>query len=636
MFKIDDLWKILNYLKDGTADPDLHQLTRTLATSEKEIVSSFFENVLDQTSFSSEDYRRLRGFLIDWYASLRTIVTTQKEASKDAYAIPDDHLSELFRSFGFTIGLNLVPLTTKANLFLDLVDFYKRKGTPETLGDVLDYYGFSETDLIEYWLLLDDFGTPVFRGESVRLAAAGSTILLDTDVSFDRMTEDDPHWMLTENRILTLVQQNKINLPSKTPYFSLSSIFYLHKTISALAIMNRVVQDQYDRWDNGLSLPQNVAVKNLGEVVSLLEAYLAAIYIFEKIFGYVDPTLSVNHLCYDGTVEYISDPPVPVNLETLAAAFAIDTGTILTGRDDRDSKLASFNDTWTRPISQSFLGSAPGLAEGLLQSINPVLKDICDSWVTSGDQSFLITYLLGTLDIWVRLNVDSQVPSLTITTLGLGFRSEVESIVNFFKPYRARLAFIDTSFSIQDRLRESFLIDFHQYMTVRQDATSIFATPSESLEQIVTQYLRSGITLGCAPSGWDTYDDIGVYDTVHYVCDELDATLIQTHTSDPVIITDDIDQTIVVDPLEEEYPRGLGGPMMFDMGNDFDELVPNPIVEDYVDIQVTDYIVELPPVAPDYIRGPQGPTMFDIGNEFDQEVQAPVVDDSVDITVIGP
>ena len=78
MFIIEDLWKIIRYLKDGTTDPDLHELTMTLAASEKEVVSRYFENVLDQTSFTSTDYRRFRSMLIDWYAALRTIITTQK------------------------------------------------------------------------------------------------------------------------------------------------------------------------------------------------------------------------------------------------------------------------------------------------------------------------------------------------------------------------------------------------------------------------------------------------------------------------------------------------------------------------------------------------------------------------------
>ena len=125
MFTIDDLWKIMLYLKDGTISPGLDGLTSSLATSEREISKAFFEQILDQNTFVSNDYRRLRTMLIDWYSSHKTIATTQKYAS-DVHRLPNKHLSELFRSFGFPLGLDIVPLSSKANFFLDLVNFYKK------------------------------------------------------------------------------------------------------------------------------------------------------------------------------------------------------------------------------------------------------------------------------------------------------------------------------------------------------------------------------------------------------------------------------------------------------------------------------------------------------------------------------
>ena len=456
MLTIDDLWRIMKYLKDGTTDPNLSELTTTLATSEKEIVIQYFEQIIDQDTFKTDDMKRLREMLIDWYSSHKTIATTQRYSS-DVHQIPNQQLSELFRSFGFPYGLNLVPLTTKANFFLDLVNFYKKKGTPETLVDVLDYYGFSDTDLIEYWLQKDEYGNLIFRGESVRLAASGSTLLLDSDVPFEKLTDGDPHWLQSKDKIESLLQTNKINLPSKSPYYSLSSIFSLYNITISLSILFRIVEDQYDRFMSGLELPYNTPIKNLGTVVPILHVYIATIYTFEKMFGYGVFTNFTNYNCYDGDVEYLGTPPVPYNLSNITKIYE-DLISRPISRDDRTTRIQTIVDDWSRPMSQNFLNSI-NASEPLLDALNPEFKTIIDTWFDTGDESFLITYLIGTLDNWIRLNIDSKSPSLVITMLGLGFRKELYDILNFFKPYRARLAFMDTAFSFKNPLTESILLD---------------------------------------------------------------------------------------------------------------------------------------------------------------------------------
>jgi hypothetical protein len=459
VFTIDDLWRIMEYLKDGTTDPELSELTTTLATSEKYITQGFFDNVLDQPNFNSEDYRRLREMIIDWYSSHKTISTTQKYVS-DVHQLPNSHLSELFRSFGFPIGLNLVPLTSKANFFLDLVNFYKKKGTPETLVDVLDYYGFSDTDLIEYWLQKDQYGELIFRGESVRLAATGSTLLLDTDVPFEKITSADPHWMQSADQIENLIQNNKINLPSKSPYFSLSSIFSLFQINISLSILFRIVEDQYDRHVAGFELPYNTPVKNVGTVLPILHIYIAAIYTFEKSFGYGTSTTFTQYSCYNGDIDYRIDsetPPIPYGLSELSKQYEELIKRPLS-RDDRTDRLEELINEWTRPLSESFVNSI-NAAEPLFEELNPSFKAVVDSWFAVGDESYLMTYLLGTLDNWIRLNIDSKSPSLVITMLGLSFRKELSDIINFFKPYRARLAYMDTAYSIKNPLSESIILD---------------------------------------------------------------------------------------------------------------------------------------------------------------------------------
>jgi hypothetical protein len=185
--------------------------------------------------------------------------------------------------------------------------------------------------------------------------------------------------------------------------------------------------------------------------------YVATIYTFEKMFGNNNETNYERYGCYNGFINYIGDPPIPSDLFHLIKDYE-DLIKRPTSRLDRDSRLILLNEEWSRPLNINFLNSIRA-SEPLLTSLNPTFKAVIDSWFDIGDQHYLITYLLGTLDNWIRINIDSKSPSMTITMLGLGFREEILSIINFFKPYRARLAFMDTAFSIKNPLTESVLTD---------------------------------------------------------------------------------------------------------------------------------------------------------------------------------
>ena len=105
MFSIDDFWKIFDLLKGETVT-GLTSVTRSVAHSEEGSASNLFSNVIDQTSFDTPDYNRFRDFLINWYASHKTVTGVQSQVS-DPFSIPDTHLDELFRSFGFNYSTKL-------------------------------------------------------------------------------------------------------------------------------------------------------------------------------------------------------------------------------------------------------------------------------------------------------------------------------------------------------------------------------------------------------------------------------------------------------------------------------------------------------------------------------------------------
>ncbi|MCK5600978.1 hypothetical protein KAR91_03855, partial [Candidatus Pacearchaeota archaeon] len=550
------------------------------AESEQQVCGRLFSNTLDQDVHGSDDYKRIRNFLIDWYASHRTITSTQKNIS-DPYSLPSEHLNELIRSFGFPHGLDLVPLRHKVNMFLDLVNLYKKKGTPEALADILDYFGFSDSDVVEYWLEKNQFGNLVFKGRSVRRSASGSTALLDEDVPYNKLTVPDPHWFLTESQTEALIGTNDINIPSKSPYFALSSIFLMSKMHFGLSMMSRVVQEQYtDKVINGNDIIQNVYIKGLGEITSLLEVYLATTYVFHRMFSPAGGVGS-NFMCFNGTIEYnTADPPSVVNLPQKSYDYDNLIAVPPTSRADRDAKLIQYFDEWSRPYASDFLTAGTDTAENLLQTLNPGLKQIVENWFATGEETFLITFLLGSLDNWLRANIDSRTPSLVITTLGFSFQKELLDLINFFKPYHARLAFLDTAYAIRNPLTESIRVDdglFTDIYHTHQDTLNF----SDDTFTDITQYIFDIIT----GEEWQSHYDTGAYyDTVITVRDELLTDVYQTH-QDTIVITDALatqSDHIIVENINGEFD----GPSQWDLGDEFDTPIPAPSVRDHVIIDI--------------------------------------------------
>ena len=176
LFTVNDFLEILSYLK-GDSTPNLDVNIASLSKSEQVKTKIYFENTIDQTVFASNDYKRLKNFLIDWYSSLKTISTTQRLAL-DPHSLPEDHINELIRSFGFDISTSINNLSyyNKAEFFLDLVNIYKIKGTPKSISKILDYFGVANIDLVEYWLQKDDNGNLIFKPEKTIISTYSDKI----------------------------------------------------------------------------------------------------------------------------------------------------------------------------------------------------------------------------------------------------------------------------------------------------------------------------------------------------------------------------------------------------------------------------------------------------------------------------
>ncbi|MGD2072860.1 MAG: hypothetical protein PVG65_05170 [Candidatus Thorarchaeota archaeon] len=443
LFDIDDFWEIFKAVRGETAE-GLTEAIEAIARGERTKADNLFSNVIDQIPFNKDDYKRLRNFLRDLYAAHRTISSIGSQIS-DPRSLTNEHLDELFKSFGFQYsgqlkGTTNDPLESKINFFLDLVNLYKIKGTPQALVEVLQYYGISELDIYAFWLRLDKNGELIFRGDAVAGTSVDpSSVTLD----YDLVTGTDPHWLYTRDQIIQLNQTNDINLPSRTPYFGVQPVAALG---AETAILVRKIQDQYDSYEASGDLPEaNAQISLLGESYSLLELYLSIIYTFYK--EYDTGVTGDNFVCYDGT---------NVNASEIISEYEGIVSGKVTSRQDILDRLAQYRDLFTRVKSRNFLQIKTD-AETILSAISPSLKADLDS--LSQTTIEVLNSLLSDLADWVRNNIGFGFINVGFILSGLqAVFDNLKPVIDFFKPYRARLIVLE-SILLRDRLFGSIVVE---------------------------------------------------------------------------------------------------------------------------------------------------------------------------------
>lgn len=458
MFKLEDYWKILAEIQGE--DTDLIDAVKSLAKNEQSVVKKYISNVVDTPAHSSADWTRIKNFLIDWYATHRTIASQQQHIS-DVYSLPNDQLDELFRSFGYPYSTLIkdstsnTPPQLKVQFFLDLVNLYKRKGTPQGLLDVFKYYGVSKIDIYEFNLQLEDRlrknpNDLIFKG-NITVGNSGDKSKLYLPYRF--LTDSDPHWMQSEDDIRYLLANNKINFPSTTPYFAVKPVFDEEAIDTATGMFIRRVQDAHDSWEyNGSPnektnpvLPQNAVISILGEVTSILTLYLSCIYVFNKEFWTGAP--ADRFVCYDGTNTITSD---------ILDEFNAITNQKITSREDWNDRWSLYKDTFSRPIDQQFLHNH--IDAGLvLFNLNPYIKNSLDNLAAPNLE--VLGTLLTDLGEWIRNNINAGFINISYILFGLeSFFNQMNKVVDFFKPYRARLIPVEQLF-FRNRLFNSVVTE---------------------------------------------------------------------------------------------------------------------------------------------------------------------------------
>lgn len=530
--KIDQFWEILKAVAgEPSTIPDS---LNAIAKADRTKLDSYFTNVIDQVSFSTTDYNRLRKFLVDLFASHRTMVTASAQVS-DVHSLSNSDLDELFRSFGYdhsTIlkGFDENPLEQKIQFFLNLIDLYKIKGTPQALVEVLQFYGITQVDIFEFFLKQDTSGNLIFDGFPV----AGTSINLSNfQMPFSNVAAVDPHWLYTPQQILQLNQANKINLPSKTPYIGIQPVVDVDGP--EMSILVRKVQDQYAEYQATGTLVEDAEITYVGKIHSMLELYLSSLYTFIKQHNPgVDSTA---YICYDGTNTSTID---------IIEEYNLITGRPITRADQR-AKLQQYYDLFTRQTPTNFLQIRTD-AGTILNSINPTLKAQLDAAL---DQVELLNSLVKDLAVWVRNNMGLGFINFAFILPGIAeYFKDLKNVISFFKPYRARLLLLETM-QIRNRLQNSIIVEdmldpidmdifIHDFMTANSlpccgtgdiDSTSPIICVGESTTKCTREFVNPPPGSFTWKGTWTRELLYSVNDVVSSGADGIQYKCIQSHIS---------------------------------------------------------------------------------------------------------
>ncbi|OQB41036.1 MAG: hypothetical protein BWY04_01066 [candidate division CPR1 bacterium ADurb.Bin160] len=450
MFTQNDFWKILELLTKGEVE-DLDTITKAIAESERSKTQSYFETIVDQICFRTSDQLRLRELLINWYSSIKSLITISKSSS-DVFSLPSAYLDELFRSFGYPCNLDRLTNLTKAYFFLDLVNMYKVKGTPFDLYKVLNYYGLGEIDIVEFWLMKNEKSNLVFRAKEVYPDSNIYKIPV-TDIPFETLIKNDPHWLLTKETILRKNKTSIINLPSKSPYFAIRARNLITNLLKGILVLMNELHKEYEEWESTGTLEiRDIEITHLKIRVSLLELFLSCCYIFKKMYDEKygsDKIIDLSrYLCYNGELTDFND---------IYQEYDSYIYTRPNTRTEQKEKLEEFTNLFYRPMTENFLRSDTNIGD-LLYQINPSLKLTLDEWPDFDRQTILFSYLINDLSDWLKYTANMDSPYLTNWIYGNIF-DDLKEVINFFKPYRARLAGILDTLLFDARLGNTIIVE---------------------------------------------------------------------------------------------------------------------------------------------------------------------------------
>lgn len=575
MWNKGDFESILKYL-GGDSAVELYEPLYAIAESDRQITTTLFEKTLDQVAFASEDYKRLRAFFIDWFSAHRTLTTVQRDIS-DLYVLPNEHLDELFRSYGYPFSPKLTYVSNRINYnkvsyFLDLVNIYKIKGTAASIAYALRYHGIPSVQIFEYMTKMryadpaNDIDNAIYF-ESILAKSIGFNIdVQPITLTFDQATGGDPHWMTSESKIITQQLNKNLHLPAKSPYFSVRIYMDMSQINILFAHINRKFKDQYDYILNNQRIPaSDMYSQLLNKSITLVELYASIIYMFYKSFPNAE--LGEDQLYiyrYDGT------PYAYSNITTEYNAIHDEQYS----RDEREENLKIYFEKFVK----YFIGGVftnRNTAEELLTNIFPDTKNAVDNLFIIMSPNDLIGLLFEELSTWIKTYCSSYIPNLGYLSLGHEeLERDLGGIIDFFKPYHARMVSTDYGLIFEDRLENSIRLGDDCVEQVEEHVIDWDTCNSKPCCEGTECSSEDGLSYSRDTYDCDSYYDIGG------ACDpgtESFKTEVEDHITDKIVMRKhgEIDVNALIE--NATHPETIvnfvqsGGFVKFDEGGYFDD-----------------------------------------------------------------
>lgn len=238
---------------------DLDNNLSVLSYSEREKSKKFFEKIIDQNVYFTQDHLKLRRFLIDRYSAHKSQISKARN-SKDLNILTSEELNEFMVSMGFPYPRNIISRSNRIQFLSNLIKNYQKKGTSETIANIISLYGLRNVIISEWWIRYNKNREKKYYAKSniVHPENLRSNTSYETEKSYEEFIRNNPHWQLSYDELdelfmkrSTLVSDekyNKISLPSITNIVSIETHSNLTELELACSVFQRKIQESYDFW----------------------------------------------------------------------------------------------------------------------------------------------------------------------------------------------------------------------------------------------------------------------------------------------------------------------------------------------------------------------------------------------------
>lgn len=459
----------------------------SLLVERKNKCEEYFDTVVDQPIYATDDYLRLRKFLVYWYSALSVLTEKEKQVSEINFIDKD----LLLRSLGYDLYY-LHSDTAKNTLATQISDIWSEKGTYLAMAKVLSLTDITDFAIYEYWLERDKYEELVFHPviiEGLSYSTGEYEGFQPMDRPFASVTDKDPHWQTTVEEIEAAEANNDIGLPSLSPYIGVAGTNkWMETTSLAMSWVNRVCDDI---WKEYVRDPYNFDIQKYRKYyfapsntnLSIIELYVAAGYMYnimyERDVSEREAAQSRNYFCGDEATLYNSVQYISAHNQVFRRTNS---------RHERDEVLKRIENEWKtkdRIFSES---QEENLA--ILQRFNPDFLAIIDNAIAIGDGYEFLGEVLMMLDYIVSHELEIRCNFLFMLYESPKDRvSTITKIFNYFKPIHVRLLELVTYIVFKDLPGDCYGMDESVKEEIEQLLVDYYLLCKDKVQQKISMIL---------------------------------------------------------------------------------------------------------------------------------------------------